>query len=95
VGDRYYAIVDGRVDVTQHGQQIATLARGDGLGEIALLRDTRRTATAVAATPTTTYTLEREAFLTAINAHAPTRKLADQTDRDVAARDARRRPPPS
>jgi hypothetical protein len=95
VGDRYYAIVDGVVDITQHGGRIATLTRGDGLGEIALLRDSPRTATALASTRVTTYTLEREAFLSAINAHAPTRELASRTDRDVAARDARRQPPAS
>jgi CRP-like cAMP-binding protein len=93
VGDRYYAIVHGRVDITQGGQHIAGLGRGDGFGEIALLRDGPRTATATATSATTTFTLSRDAFLTAVNGHAPTRALATQSERDVATQDARRRPP--
>jgi hypothetical protein len=95
-GDCYYAIVEGTVEVRRHGRPIAVLQRGDGLGEIALLRSVPRTATAVAATHVVTYRLARSAFLAAVNGHVPTLESADRLVRDVQARDAIRdqRPPP-
>jgi len=95
-GDCYYAIVEGTVEVRRHGRPIALLQRGDGLGEIALLRSVPRTATAVAATTVVTYRLARGSFLGAVNGHVPTLESADRMVRDVRARDAVRdaRPPP-
>jgi MFS family permease len=89
-GDRYYAIVDGQVDITRKGRPVTALGRGSGLGEIALLRDGRRTATAVATTGVSVFALDRESFLVAVNGHLPTRRLAALTEREVTERDARR-----
>ncbi len=89
-GDCYYAIVDGRVDILQGSKAISTLGRGDGLGEIALLRDGRRTASAKAATPVTAFSLDRQSFLVAVNGHQPTSEVAAQSVRDLQDRDARR-----
>ena len=47
----FFVILDGTVDVVHGGQNLATLGRGDFLGEIAILEGLRRTATVVAATP--------------------------------------------
>ena len=86
-GDAYFAIAAGELDAEQDGQFLGRYGRGDGVGEIALLRAVPRTATVTAHTAATVYRLDRDLFLTAVLGHAPTRR---QADRIVAA--ARRRP---
>jgi MFS family permease len=75
-GDAYYAIAAGELDVQQDGHLLRRCGRGDGVGEIALLRDVPRTATVTAHTPATVYRLNREHFLTAVLGHAPTQQQA-------------------
>jgi hypothetical protein len=65
-GDRYLLIVDGAVAFTQHGASVNALQSGSAFGEIALVRDIPRTATAVATTPVVARALDREAFLAAL-----------------------------
>jgi MFS family permease len=91
-GDRYYAVADGTVEISQAGRSIARLGRGTGLGEIALLRGGPRTATALAETPVTAYALDRESFLTAVNGHVPTLRSATDIVHDQLQRDRRREP---
>jgi hypothetical protein len=57
------------VDVSIDGQHVRRQSRGEGFGEIALLRDTPRTATVAAVKPTTLIALDRDAFLTAVTGH--------------------------
>ena len=68
-GNSYYAIVDGEVDVSMHGQHRRLMSRGQGFGEIALLADVPRTATIVARTDVQLLEIERLAFLTAVTGH--------------------------
>jgi Cyclic nucleotide-binding domain len=75
-GDAYYAIAAGEFDVEQDGRLLRRCGRGDGVGEIALLRDVPRTATVTARTAATVYELNRGPFLTAVLGHAPTRRQA-------------------
>jgi Cyclic nucleotide-binding domain/Major Facilitator Superfamily len=71
-GDQYYAIADGTVEVSRDGQLLAQLARGEGFGEIALLRDGVRTATVVATTDARLIVVRREPFLVAVTGHGET-----------------------
>jgi hypothetical protein len=75
-GDRYYAVAAGELDATQDGGFLRRVGRGEGVGEIALLRDTARTATVVAHSPATLYALDRDPFLAAVSGHAATRQRA-------------------
>ena len=75
-GDAYYAIAAGQLDAIQDGRLLGTFGRGEGVGEIALLREVPRTATVTARTAATVYRLDRDPFLTAVLGHAPTRRQA-------------------
>ncbi|MDX6550772.1 MAG: hypothetical protein QOJ31_1456 [Gaiellales bacterium] len=76
-GDCYYAIAGGELRVERGGVAITTLRRREGVGEIALIRDTPRTATVIAQTDVDLYTLDREPFLLAMTGHASARQTAD------------------
>ena len=75
-GEAYYAIAAGQFDVCQDGRLLRQCGRGDGVGEIALLRAIPRTATVTARTDATVYELGRESFLAAVLGHAATERQA-------------------
>src|SRR5215469_4799717 len=75
-GDAYYAIAAGQFDVIQNGRLLRRCGRGEGVGEIALLRAVVRTASVIAQTSATVYSLAREPFLTAVLGHAATQRQA-------------------
>ena len=77
-GDAYYAIAAGELDASQDGKQLGRFGRGEGVGEIALLRDVPRTATVTAHTAATVYRLDRDPFLVAVLGHAPTQREASR-----------------
>jgi MFS family permease len=77
-GDRFYVVRSGTVSILGR-----TFGPGDGFGEIALLRDVPRTATAVAVTDVELVALEREPFVAAVTGHAPSAAAADTV---IAAR---------
>ena len=58
----FYVILDGEVLVTKDGTTLATLGRGEIVGEIAILEHERRTATVVAATDVRVAVLTRRDF---------------------------------
>jgi hypothetical protein len=92
-GDRFYAIADGRLDVTIGGVPVATKVRGDGVGEIALLYSVPRTATVTAASSATVFALAREAFLAAVAGHASTAHAAAAVADERLDQDRHRQPP--
>jgi hypothetical protein len=81
VGDRFYAIADGEVAVSVDGRLVTTLGRGEGFGEVALLRSSPRNATVTAIGPVTLFALGAASFLAVVGGHAPTRTRAE----DIAA----------
>jgi predicted MFS family arabinose efflux permease len=65
-GDTYLAITQGDVAIDVDGRAVATMGPGDGIGEIALLRETPRTATATAVSDVAGYALGARDFLAAV-----------------------------
>ena len=84
--DKFFIIVRGEVEVVHEeqgaAQRIAVLKSGQFFGEIAILRDTPRTATVRAITPTTLLTMDRDAFRGLV-----AQSLATTQDFDAAIRE--------
>jgi inner membrane transporter RhtA len=62
LGDEFFMIADGEVEISVNGREIRHLGQGDYLGEIALVSGGPRTATAVASKPTRLFVLPEPAF---------------------------------
>ena len=62
MGREFFVIVEGKVLVTREGQLLATLNGGDFLGEIAVVTEMPRTATATAETPVRLFVLTGRDF---------------------------------
>lgn len=77
-GDRYVLIVEGSVRIVRDEVTVAELTDGDAFGEIALVRDVPRTATAVSATAVEARCLDRESFLAALGCDPRARAAAEQ-----------------
>ena len=81
VGDRFYIVGDGELDILAEGLH-KTAHRADYFGEIALLRDVPRTATVRATVDSELYALQRGDFLEAVTgveaAHAAGHAVAEE-----------------
>jgi CRP-like cAMP-binding protein len=77
LGDRFYVIETGGVEVTKEGRHIALLGPGDYVGEIALLRDVPRTATVTATSATVLQALDRAHFIPAVTGQGEFREAAE------------------
>jgi MFS family permease len=89
VGDRFYVIVSGEARVLVDGIEARVEEAGDHFGEIALLRDTPRTATVVAKTDLDLLSVEGPDFVAAVSGHGASR---DEADAVIGARLAHMRP---
>ena len=67
-GQEFFVLVEGKVEVKAKGKSLGDRGGGDFIGEIALLEDTKRTATVTAKTPLRLFVLTRQDF----------RRLVDQ-----------------
>ena len=76
-GDRVYVIEEGTVVISNQGRWVAQLGAGDYFGEIALLREVPRTATATAETDVRLHALERHVFLPAVTGHHDVQEMAE------------------
>lgn len=76
VGDCYYAIASGSLEVRKDGEWVRTLTRSHGVGEVALLADVPRTASVVSVEPSVVFEIDREPFLVAVTGHEPSRDAA-------------------
>jgi len=76
-GDRFYLIEAGRVEVFQEGAYRRDQSKGDGFGEIALLKDVPRTATVRAARDCRLLALDRVRFISAVTGHRRSQEAAD------------------
>jgi CRP-like cAMP-binding protein len=75
-GTEYFAVISGQLVVSIDGARRGELRRGDGFGEIALIRDVPRMATVRATTDVVLLAVDREPFLIAVTGHAATRDRA-------------------
>jgi len=79
VGDRYYVIESGEVEVLHDGRRVAALGPGEGFGEIALLRTTGRMATVVARSDLRLQALASDRFLPVVLGYTPSAREAAAT----------------
>jgi MFS family permease len=77
-GDDFYVIEHGEAEVVGRGQPIATIGPGDGFGEIALLRASRRTASVRAVTSLTLCAVSRDGFVAAVVGYSRSTTAADE-----------------
>lgn len=78
LGDRFLVVEQGTVEIVDDGRVLAVLGPGEGFGEMSLLDDVPRNATARAVTPVRLRSLRREDFLAALTHHDHARTAAHQ-----------------
>jgi predicted MFS family arabinose efflux permease len=71
-GDCYYAVAEGTLEITRGGQLVQVASRGDGFGEIALIRDVPRQASVKAVTDALLSSLQKELFVQTVTGHVAT-----------------------
>ncbi len=98
VGDRFYLIEKGEVEVIQQGADgseklLAVRAAGESFGEIALLHDTPRTAGVRARTPADVVAITRNDFRTLLGSFELFRSRVLQDSRDRGGEPPQAQPP--
>jgi CRP/FNR family transcriptional regulator, cyclic AMP receptor protein len=62
LGQEFFAVVEGEVEVTKGGKRVRSRERLDFFGEIALVSNVKRTATVTAKTPLRCFVMTRSQF---------------------------------
>ena len=73
LGHEFFLIVEGRVRIERDGATINSLEAGDFLGEIALVDQSRRTATAIAEGPVKLLVITHQGFNSLLDSSPATR----------------------
>jgi hypothetical protein len=76
VGDAFFLVTEGRVEVHQDGALLDTLGPGGSFGGLALLRDVPRTATVTAIGGVSCYRIEGTTFVSAVCGDASSGAIA-------------------
>lgn len=79
IGNSYYVVAAGSVEVRDGEELVRTMGPGEGFGEIALLGDTTRTMTVRAAEPLQVLKISRAIFLPAVTSIRGARSAAEAT----------------
>ena len=82
-GDRFYVVAEGELDVSREGRELRRVGRGEGFGELALVRDVPRTATVTARTDARLLALDKPTFLASIGSNT---RAAGEAERLVRER---------
>jgi MFS family permease len=77
MGERFYVIAEGEVEIEVDGVRVRTEGPGEAFGEIALLQEIPRTATVTATGPVELYALDRDAFVTAVTGSPASAEAAE------------------
>ena len=75
IAREFFLIVDGKVRIERDGKTLKTLGPGDYLGEVALLSESPRTATAVTEGPTKLLVITHQGFNSLLDS-SPTIRMA-------------------
>jgi MFS family permease len=79
VGDNFYVVADGTVEVLDHGRVVRTMVTGEGFGEIALMGNTTRTMTVRAVGAVELCGISSADFLPAVTSISDARSAAEAT----------------
>lgn len=90
IGDEFFMVESGELQVSQDGHDVRVLGPGDSFGEVALLHSIPRTATVAAVTPSALLTLDHEIFVATVSGHAPTEDWAEGSVAGLLAEDEHR-----
>jgi MFS family permease len=77
-GDSFYVLAEGQAAASVDGETVRHMQAGDSFGEIALLRDVRRTATVTAETDGEAYVIDRQVFVCAVSGDQQSLAAAQQ-----------------
>ena len=78
-GQEFFVLIEGKAEVTVKGKSLGERGAGEFLGEIALLEDTKRTATVTATTPLRLFVLTRQDFRALVDQNPDVERKVLQT----------------